>query len=104
MLINAAWPKYPSSFSYNPVRSGIKMDGGILKSVFLGGVLPIFFLKSQKGDGTEQQCLFLFWIKKVIILFIAKIFMKPMPLLLVETRIRFTPLLNSLKKSGNATK
>jgi hypothetical protein len=42
--------------------------------------------------------------KKVIILFIAKIFMKPMPLLLVETRIRSTPPLNSLKKSGNATK
>jgi hypothetical protein len=40
------------------------MDGGILKSVFLGGVLPIFFLKSQKGDGTEQQCLFLFEEKK----------------------------------------
>jgi hypothetical protein len=34
------------------------MDGAILKSVFPGGVLPIFFFKSQKGDGTEQQCLF----------------------------------------------
>jgi hypothetical protein len=29
--------------------------------------------------------------------------MKPMPLLLVETRIKFIPPLNSLKKSGNAT-
>jgi hypothetical protein len=38
---------------------------GVLTSVFPGGVLPIFFLKSQKGDRTEQRCLFLFEEKKM---------------------------------------